>query len=156
MAGSFFNFILAILLAPYLFRSAKRGKLTLETFDPMMNLGRRIIGPIAIFRIAAASGRQGVPAMTALIMRFCIGIGVLQLIPVPFLDGGHALAALFLGFYEFGRGGSFFILVSIALISIIVFYSYLLAIYKLAQVGRYLEYTRSRRFISRVLRQLGF
>jgi regulator of sigma E protease len=46
-------------------------------------------GPIMMFQVAAASGRQGWDALFFMIALVSISVGLINLLPVPVLDGGH-------------------------------------------------------------------
>ena len=48
-------------------------------------------GPIMMFQVAAASGRQGWEALFFMIALVSISVGLINLLPVPVLDGGHIL-----------------------------------------------------------------
>jgi regulator of sigma E protease len=48
-------------------------------------------GPIMMFQVAAASGRQGWDALFYMIALVSISVGLINLLPVPVLDGGHVL-----------------------------------------------------------------
>lgn len=48
-------------------------------------------GPIMMFQVAAASGRQGWEALFFMIALVSISVGLINLLPVPMLDGGHIL-----------------------------------------------------------------
>ena len=48
-------------------------------------------GPIMMFQVAAASGRQGWEALFFMIALDSISVGLINLLPVPVLDGGHIL-----------------------------------------------------------------
>ena len=48
-------------------------------------------GPIMMFQVAAASGRQGWDALFYMIALVSISVGLINLLPVPVLDGGHIL-----------------------------------------------------------------
>jgi len=48
-------------------------------------------GPIMMFQVAAASGRQGWEALFLMIALVSISVGLINLLPVPMLDGGHIL-----------------------------------------------------------------
>lgn len=59
--------------------SVLRGK------SPSEELG----GPIMMFQVAAVSGRQGWEALFMMIALVSISVGLINLLPVPVLDGGH-------------------------------------------------------------------
>lgn len=60
------------------------------------NLG----GPIAIAQIAGDSAQQGLITFISFLAMISISLGILNLLPVPVLDGGHLL----LYFFEWVRG----------------------------------------------------
>lgn len=60
------------------------------------NLG----GPIAIAQFAGDSAQQGVIAFISFLAMISISLGILNLLPVPVLDGGHLL----MYFFEWIRG----------------------------------------------------
>lgn len=63
----------------------------------MKNLG----GPIAIGKFAAASFYTGLTQFLAFMAMMSINLGILNLLPIPVLDGGHII---FLGFELVNRG----------------------------------------------------
>jgi len=52
---------------------------------PLKELG----GPIAIAQVAGQQARQGAEAFVAMLAFLSINLGVLNLLPIPVLDGGH-------------------------------------------------------------------
>ena len=52
---------------------------------------RNISGPITIAKVAGASAAAGLPAFLGMLAFFSISIGILNLLPIPVLDGGHLL-----------------------------------------------------------------
>jgi regulator of sigma E protease len=52
---------------------------------PMDSVG----GPIMIAKMAGETAQMGVPAFLAFMALLSINLGVLNLLPVPVLDGGH-------------------------------------------------------------------
>jgi regulator of sigma E protease len=48
-------------------------------------------GPIMMYRIASVSGAQGWDAFLLMIALISINLGLLNLLPIPVLDGGHLL-----------------------------------------------------------------
>jgi regulator of sigma E protease len=48
-------------------------------------------GPIMMFQVAAVSGRQGWEALFFMIALVSVSVGLINLLPVPVLDGGHIL-----------------------------------------------------------------
>ena len=69
-------------------------KLTLQAFYKMI-LGdvspRNIGGPIMIAQMAGQQAQEGVGSFLAFLAVLSINLGVLNLLPVPVLDGGHLL-----------------------------------------------------------------
>ena len=52
---------------------------------------RNISGPVTIADYAGQSARQGVEAYTRFVALISISIGLLNLFPIPLLDGGHIM-----------------------------------------------------------------
>ena len=48
-------------------------------------------GPIAIAKVAASSAESGLVAYLGLLALLSVSLGVLNLLPIPVLDGGHLL-----------------------------------------------------------------
>ena len=48
-------------------------------------------GPIMMFRVASVSGAKGWEALFLLIALVSISVGLINLLPIPVLDGGHIL-----------------------------------------------------------------
>ncbi len=71
--------------------------LTVQTvyklLDGSMSLDK-LSGPIGIAHIAAASASYGWPALLGLMALLSVNLGVLNLLPIPVLDGGHLLYIL--------------------------------------------------------------
>mgnify|MGYP001496367119 FL=1 len=69
-------------------------KLTLQAFYKML-LGdvspRNIGGPIMIAQMAGQQAQEGFGSFLAFLAMLSINLGVLNLLPVPVLDGGHLL-----------------------------------------------------------------
>jgi regulator of sigma E protease len=55
---------------------------------------RYLSGPITIGRVANAVAEQGLAQFLGLIAALSVGIGILNLLPIPILDGGHILSYL--------------------------------------------------------------
>jgi regulator of sigma E protease len=77
--------------------------LTVRSFISMLagelstkNLG----GPISIAQFAGASAERGVVAFFSFLAMISISLGILNLLPIPVLDGGH----LMMYFFEWLRG----------------------------------------------------
>jgi len=62
------------------------GKMVVASISPK-NLG----GPIAIAQIAGKTAELGIAAFVAFLALISVNLGVLNLMPVPVLDGGHLL-----------------------------------------------------------------
>jgi regulator of sigma E protease len=48
-------------------------------------------GPITIAKVATASAESGLEAFVAFLALLSVSLGVLNLLPVPVLDGGHLM-----------------------------------------------------------------
>lgn len=83
---------LAIVRAVY--QTYDYSKLTLQAFGKML-LGdvspRNIGGPIMIAQMAGQQAQEGFGSFLAFLAVLSINLGVLNLLPVPVLDGGHLL-----------------------------------------------------------------
>ena len=55
--------------------------------SPSESLG----GPLTMFRVASVSGEQGLDSFLLLIALISVNLGLINLLPVPVLDGGHVL-----------------------------------------------------------------
>jgi regulator of sigma E protease len=55
---------------------------------------KNLSGPITIAKVAAASARSGVESYIGFLALLSISLGVLNLLPIPVLDGGHLLFCL--------------------------------------------------------------
>ncbi|MBF3228600.1 RIP metalloprotease RseP, partial [Pseudomonas aeruginosa] len=77
--------------------------LTLDSIKKML-LGelsvKNLSGPITIAKVAGASAQSGVGDFLNFLAYLSISLGVLNLLPIPVLDGGHLLFYL----VEWGRG----------------------------------------------------
>ncbi|WP_106478948.1 sigma E protease regulator RseP [Phytohalomonas tamaricis] len=75
----------------------KTGEMTLLTFDSIRKMLIGLIspsnlsGPITIARVAGDSARSGFETFIGFLAYLSISLGVLNLLPVPVLDGGHLL-----------------------------------------------------------------
>jgi regulator of sigma E protease len=56
---------------------------------------RNISGPVGIAKVAAVSLMAGWPAFLSLLAGISIGLGILNLLPLPLLDGGQVVIQLF-------------------------------------------------------------
>ncbi len=55
---------------------------------------KQIGGPIAIFRLSTESAQWGFEHLLGLLMIISINLGIINLFPIPALDGGHILIAI--------------------------------------------------------------
>ena len=55
--------------------------------SPSESLG----GPLTMYRVASVSGEQGWDSFLLLIALISVNLGLINLLPVPVLDGGHVL-----------------------------------------------------------------
>lgn len=95
VSGSIVNFLMALLLVPVLGRMILSGSLTADDFELRSERKKRgCIGPIGILQLTGEAAVRGKGATLALIARFSLGIGMLQLLPIPILDGNQALHSL--------------------------------------------------------------
>lgn len=62
------------------------GKMVVGLISP-----RNLSGPITIARVAGASARSGVESFIGFLAYLSISLGVINLLPIPVLDGGHLL-----------------------------------------------------------------
>jgi regulator of sigma E protease len=58
---------------------------------------RNISGPVGIAKVAAVSLMAGWPAFLSLLAGISIGLGILNLLPLPLLDGGQVVVQLYEG-----------------------------------------------------------
>ena len=70
---------------------------TLESIKKML-MGlispKNLSGPITIAKVASATADSGLESYLGFIALFSISLGVLNLLPIPVLDGGHILYGL--------------------------------------------------------------
>lgn len=52
---------------------------------------KNLSGPITIAKVASASANSGIEAYISFLALLSISLGVLNLLPIPVLDGGHLL-----------------------------------------------------------------
>lgn len=52
---------------------------------------KNLSGPITIAKVASASAQSGPEAFIAFVALLSVSLGVLNLLPVPVLDGGHLM-----------------------------------------------------------------
>ncbi|MGJ8525244.1 Regulator of sigma-E protease RseP [Halomonadaceae bacterium LMG 33818] len=62
------------------------GKMVIGLISP-----RNLSGPITIARVAGASARSGIESFIGFLAYLSISLGVINLLPIPVLDGGHLL-----------------------------------------------------------------
>ena len=84
-------------VVPALKRTWTMSVVTLESIKKMI-LGmispKNLSGPIKIAKVATASAQLGWEPYVAFLAFFSVSLGVLNLLPIPVLDGGHILFAL--------------------------------------------------------------
>lgn len=91
-AGVLVNFLIALAIIPLLLKWGRSGRLTLRSFQLLeSDTSGQFIGPIQIMKVVSDAAERGLPAFLSLTARLSLGIGVLQLLPLPFFDGMHAL-----------------------------------------------------------------
>ena len=56
---------------------------------------RNISGPVGIAKVAAISVLAGWPAFLSLLAGISVGLGILNLLPLPLLDGGQVVYQIF-------------------------------------------------------------
>jgi regulator of sigma E protease len=75
-------------------------KTTIKTLVFLRDIAARLLsprhlsGPITIARVANAVAKEGLAEFLGLIAVLSIGIAILNLLPIPILDGGHILSYL--------------------------------------------------------------
>jgi len=77
--------------------------LTIKSFIAMLKgelSSKNLGGPISIAQFAGASADKGITAFISFLAIISISLGILNLLPIPILDGGH----LMLYFFEWLRG----------------------------------------------------
>jgi regulator of sigma E protease len=104
--------------APFIDPEAMKGLVTIVAYDPLLALGmaiqrtwetsifslkmlgkmligevswKNLSGPVTIADYAGQSAQLGVGAYVAFLALISISLGVLNLLPIPLLDGGHLL-----------------------------------------------------------------
>ena len=73
----------------YAFNSALER--TGDTIHTMVNGFIHIGGPVTLFKAASGAGNQGWDAFLLMMALISINLGLLNLLPIPMLDGGHLL-----------------------------------------------------------------
>jgi regulator of sigma E protease len=79
-------------LSASLERTATMSMFTLESIKKMLEgliSPKNLSGPITIAKVAAASAKSGFEAYLEFLALLSISLGVLNLLPIPVLDGGH-------------------------------------------------------------------
>ena len=125
VAGSCINFLMVLAIVPLLIRLARGGTLTIADVELQREKKSGFIGPIGILQIAGEAVLRGMGASLAFIARFSLGIGMLQLIPIPMLDGSHALAAITQAFGAIEEQP--YEAIGIAVIALLILYLYRVA-----------------------------
>ena len=78
-------------------RTGQMSLFTLESIKKML-LGlispKNLSGPITIAKVATASAKSGLEAYLGFLALLSVSLGVLNLLPIPVLDGGHILYGL--------------------------------------------------------------
>lgn len=75
-------------------RTASMSLFTLESIKKMIEgliSPKNLSGPITIAKVASASAKSGLEAYLEFLALLSISLGVLNLLPIPVLDGGHLL-----------------------------------------------------------------
>lgn len=92
-----FHYSPATALVAALDRTWEMSAFTLDSIKKML-LGlispKNLSGPITIAKVATASAKSGWEAYLGLLALLSISLGVLNLLPIPVLDGGHILFGL--------------------------------------------------------------
>src|SRR5690606_38303366 len=55
------------------------------------DLRESVGGPLMMYRVASVSGRKGWDSFLLMISLISVNLGLINLLPVPVLDGGHLL-----------------------------------------------------------------
>jgi regulator of sigma E protease len=81
-------------LGASLSRTAELTVFTLKSIKKMV-MGlispKNLSGPITIAKVASASAKSGLEAYVSFLALLSVSLGVLNLLPIPVLDGGHLL-----------------------------------------------------------------
>ncbi len=78
-------------------RTWKMSTFTLESIKKMLEgliSPKNLSGPITIAKVASASANSGLEAYISFLALLSISLGVINLLPIPVLDGGHILYGL--------------------------------------------------------------
>lgn len=79
---------------PALLKTWETTTFTLESIRKMVEgliSPKNLSGPITIAKVASASARSGLESWLAFLALLSVSLGVLNLLPIPVLDGGHLL-----------------------------------------------------------------
>ena len=98
VAGPAFNFFFVMLSFVLLKRAIGTGKITQNPFDLITVSKSGFVGPIGIFKVAALSFEKSRWLAFLYAALLSHSLGILNLLPIPLLDGSHALRALIEGF----------------------------------------------------------
>jgi regulator of sigma E protease len=80
--------------APALSQTWKTTAFTLVSIKKLLSgeiSHKNLSGPVTIAKVATASARSGLESYVSILALLSISLGVLNLLPVPVLDGGHLL-----------------------------------------------------------------
>ena len=75
----------------------KTGELSLFTLKSIQKMlmglisPKNLSGPITIAKVASASAKSGLESYISFLALLSVSLGVLNLLPIPVLDGGHLL-----------------------------------------------------------------
>ncbi len=81
-------------LGASLVRTGELSVFTLKSIKKMLTgliSSKNLSGPITIAKVATASAKSGLESYISFIALLSISLGVLNLLPIPVLDGGHLL-----------------------------------------------------------------
>ena len=92
-----FNYGVLPAMSEALVRTWSMSLFTLESIKKML-LGlispKNLSGPITIAKVATASAKSGLESYLGFLALLSVSLGVLNLLPIPVLDGGHILYGL--------------------------------------------------------------
>lgn len=138
LSGAAVNFLFVLFSFPFLIRYASRGDIGIADLEQPETKGRALLGPISISKMAARAAERGLPAAWTLTARFSVGVGVLQLIPFPLLDGHQALGALMLTML-LPTGQTALSLVVMAFMAAVTFWLYQASVSRLVELRARLQ-----------------
>ena len=81
-------------LGASLIRTGELSAFTLKSIKKMVTgliSSKNLSGPITIAKVATASAKSGLESYISFIALLSISLGILNLLPIPILDGGHLL-----------------------------------------------------------------